>query len=225
MARGSILKRRNKDGSTTYSVKYRSGDGTQVKRAAGRSRREAERALAEALAAVNRGESRTTSQETFAQAAERWLRRKRPLIEVSTYRDYETHLGRRLLPAFGKLKLRQITRAHVEDYVAKLDGGDLSRKTINDSLIPLRQVLGRAVTEGSIARNPAASADRDDPLELPYERPTMLALTRKQARHISRPATIGTDRSPSCSWVRDSASGRPSHSSGPTSTGTPGPFS
>ena len=32
-----------------------------------------------------------------------------------------------------------------------------------------------------IATNPAENADRDDPLELPYERPTMLYLNREEA--------------------------------------------
>jgi len=76
-----------------------------------------------------------------------------------------------------------IATGRIEDYPSELDGaGDLSRKTINDSLIPLRQVLARAARDGAIVRNPASSSDRDDPLELPYERPTMGVLTRAQAR-------------------------------------------
>jgi site-specific recombinase XerD len=197
MARGSILSRKNRDGTTTFSIKYRVS-GRQVKKAIGPSRREAERALTAAMAKVDRGEIRSTSQETFKQAAERWLARKQPVIEASTYRDYETHLRLRLLPAFGRRKLRQITRGHVEDYLARLDAdGRLSRKTINDSLIPLRQILGRAVRDGVIATNPAANADRDAPLELPYERPTMHYLAREQA-HRYLDACEGTDRSPRC---------------------------
>ena len=183
MARGSILKRKNANGTTTFSIKYRTGDGTQVKKAVGSSRREAERALNDALTRVDRGEVRTASRETFEQAAARWLARKRPVLEESTYRDYEAHLRLRLVPAFGPRKLRHITRGHVEDYLAALDEADrLSRKTINDSLIPLRQVLARAVRDGVIANNPAANQDRDEPLELPYEAPTMLYLNRDDAR-------------------------------------------
>jgi len=183
MARGSILNRKNANGTKTFSIKYRTLDGTQIKKAIGPSRREAERALAEAIAAVDRGEIRTASRETFSEAADRWLVRKRPLLEESTYRDYETHLRLRLVPAFGPRKLRQITRAQVEAYLAGLDrAGTLSRKTINDSLIPLRQILTRAVRDGVIATNPAANRDRDDPLELPYERPTMRYLNREDAR-------------------------------------------
>ena len=120
--------------------------------------------------------------ESFAEVADRWLAQKRPRIEASTYRDYEIHIRKRLKPGFGDLKLRQITRARIEAYLAEQDGeGKLSRKTINDSLIPLRQILGAAVREGVLATNPAKNDDRDHPLELPYERPTMHYLNREDA--------------------------------------------
>src|SRR5436305_437970 len=106
MARGSISTRVRKDGVPIHYIRYRTADGTMVKKAIGPSRREAERALTEALAAVQRGELRTVSQERFDQYADRWLAAKRPRVEASTYRDYETHLRLRLKPAFGTLKLR-----------------------------------------------------------------------------------------------------------------------
>ena len=192
MARGSILRRRNKNGTVTYSIKYRSADGTQIKRAVGPERSDAEKALTQALADADKGKVVSTSQLTFAEAAEAWMKAKRPLLEASTAEDYERHLRIRLLPAFGQRRVRQITRKMVEGYVTGLDAeGALSRKTINDSLIPLRQVLGRAVREGVIATNPAESPDRDFPLELPYERPTMCCLSRTQASaylHAAAPA-------------------------------------
>lgn len=78
MARGSILTRENLDGSTTFYVKYRTVDGTQVKRAVRGGRREAERELAKAVAAIDRGELRSVSRERFAPVATSWLELKRP---------------------------------------------------------------------------------------------------------------------------------------------------
>lgn len=109
MARGTLIRRAKKSGGATYDIKYRTADGTQVKRAVGPSRKEAEKALNSALAAVDRGEIRSASRETFAEAADAWLRRKKPLIEPSTHRGYEIELRTRLKPAFGHLKLRQIS--------------------------------------------------------------------------------------------------------------------
>jgi len=183
MARGTLIRRAKKSGGATYDIKYRTADGTQVKRAVGPSRKEAEKALNAALAGVDRGEIRSASRQNFAEAADSWLKRKKPMIEPSTYRGYEIELRTRLKPTFGHLKLRQITRPRVETYLADLDAaGMLSRKTINDSLIPLRQILGKAVRDGAIATNPAENADRDDPLELPYETPAMSYLNREDAR-------------------------------------------
>lgn len=182
MTRGCILSRRNKNGTKTYYIKFRTADGTQVKRAAGRRRKDAEQALTEALGAVDRGDFRTLCREAFANLADAWLAAKRPRIEAATYRDYEIHLRLRLKPAFGQLKVKQITRAKVEAYLADLDANSkLSRKTINDSLIPLHQILARAVREGAISTNPAEDNDRDSPLALPYESPTMHYLNREQA--------------------------------------------
>jgi integrase len=177
--RGSIFSRGNKDGTTTWYIKY-SVEGRPVKKAIGPSRRAADRALTAALAAVDQGTLRAPSRETFCDAADRWLARKRPRIEHSTYRGYEIEIRTRLKPAFGDLKLQQITRERIERYLADLDQqGRLSRKTINDSLIPLRQILDRAVRDGVMAQNPAASS-REERLKLPHEAPTMLYLSRTE---------------------------------------------
>src|SRR5438105_4526134 len=127
MARGTIIKRKKKSGGFTFDIKYRTSDGTQIKRAIGPGRAEAEEALAAAIAAVNRGELRSTSRITFAEAADSWLAAKRPRLEPSTYRDYEIHLRKRLKPAFGTLRLRHVTRARIETYMADQDAmGELS---------------------------------------------------------------------------------------------------
>ena len=183
MARGSIIERRRKSGSTVYAIKYRTADGTQVFKTIGTSRRHAERALTAVLAAVDRGDLRTVSRDTFADYAERWLAAKRARIEQSTYDDYERHLRLRLSPAFGSLRLPQITRSRIEEYLSHLDScGGLSRKSINDSLIPLRQILGRAAREGITTSNAAVSTERDRPLELRYEPPPVRHLSPAEAR-------------------------------------------
>ncbi len=184
MARGSIRQRVTRAGvvfDVTFDVPDASGKRRQRRRTF-TTRREAESFLAAEITAVNRGERVHTPPTTFAAYAADWLEAKRPRIEASTYRDYEIHLRLRLSPAFGKLRLDRITRSAIERYLADVDAaGTVGRKVINDSLIPLRQVLGRAVRERIIATNPAVSTDRDNPLELPYEAPPRRPLTRAEA--------------------------------------------
>src|SRR4051794_28146922 len=109
MARGTIIKRKKKSGGVTYDIKYRLADGTQVKAAIG-PRREAEEALTSALAAVNTGAVRKRGSQTLAEAADEFLAAKKPVIEASTYRDYEIHIRLRLKPVLGHLKLKDIRR-------------------------------------------------------------------------------------------------------------------
>jgi integrase len=191
MARGSIKTRQTRS-AVVYDVTY-DLPGTDQQRHQRRrtfaTRRDAERFLARELAAIDRGERIHTRAVSFADYATEWLAAKRPRLEASTYRDYETHLRLRLIPALGRLRIDRISRAHIEAYLADLDArAGAGRKVINDSLIPLRQILGRAVRERLIVANPAASTDRDAPLELPYEAPAMRTLTRDQTEGYLREA-------------------------------------
>ncbi len=156
MATGTIVKRKTGAKGVVYDIKYRTSDGTQIKKCAGASRQEAQRLLNAALAAVESGAQRTTSTEKFSVVADSWLAQKKPRIEASTYNDYEIHIRKRLKPAFGELKLRQITRARIEAYLAEQDGnGKLSRKTINDSLILCARSSARASVKAcSVATRP-----------------------------------------------------------------------
>jgi hypothetical protein len=79
------------------------------------------------------------STETFDTYAMAWLTAKQSRLEAAT------HLRLRLIPALGKLRLRDFTRARIEAYLAAQDArGKPSVKSINNSLIPLRRIMARA---------------------------------------------------------------------------------
>ena len=183
MARGSILTRTGRDGAETHSMKYRTCDGTQVKRAIGPSRRDAEKALTAALSAVDRGLLRSASRETFREYQEHWQADHATRVEESTRVDYSNTLRNHLVPFFGGMRLSAITAEHVRRYVAgKLDGTAavleqpkgqggriktvLSPKTVNNQLGLLGLILGHAMADGLIVRNPADGRDRRRPLKV-----------------------------------------------------------
>jgi integrase len=181
MRGGTITPRPLADGTPAWVLYWRVG-GRRVKKTVRGTRKDAEAALTAFLAARDRGEQRRVSTATFEVYAAAWLTAKQPRLEAATFQEYETHLRLRLIPAFGKLRLRDVTRARVEAYVAAQHArGKLSVKSINNSLIPLRQIMARAVRDGIIASNPAAALGRDDPLALPYEPPSMRYLDVSQA--------------------------------------------
>lgn len=180
MARGSIFERTNADGSVVHLVMYRDAGGRQVKRTVRGGRREAERVLAAAIAAVVRGE-RHASRETFGDYADRWLAEHRARIEDYTYRAYSADVRLRLKPFFGAMRLRSITPADVRRFVAALaDEGKLSSKTINNAVAVLTVALGHAVEDGLIPTNPAASAGRRDRIKLPADHREMDYLRRDE---------------------------------------------
>jgi integrase len=178
MARGSVIHRANADGSTTWDIKYRDAAGRQVKRKVARvpageagGRRLAEAELNKALAEAGRGARHVTvrNRETFTDYATRWHRESvKPRLEPNTSRAYDVDLRLRLVPFFGAKPLPAITRSDVHAYVAhrRRESKD-SAKTINNSLIVLRVMLGHAVEDGLVAENVAAGRGARDRLKLP----------------------------------------------------------
>lgn len=85
-------------------------------------------------------------QPTFAQFVERWMRDyvsvKNKWSEQLTKRR---KLKARLIPAFGALKLDEITSLQVDRFVAQMQRDGLSAKTINNHLTILRKCLVVAV--------------------------------------------------------------------------------
>ena len=84
-------------------------------------------------------------------ALREYLVRERDRIAQSTYYNYETRIYKHLIPAFGQLSLAQLT---AEDVRIWCQMQDLSGKSLNNILIPLRSILTDAYQAGMIDRNP-----------------------------------------------------------------------
>jgi len=85
------------------------------------------------------------------QALETWLKGIEPQVERSTFLDYRNIVRNHLIPAFGDLKLSELTRTHVKDWAADKAA---SRKRIANILSPLRQMLADTVDAEQIVKNP-----------------------------------------------------------------------
>lgn len=80
-----------------------------------------------------------------------WLKRIKPLVKASTFRDYRNTVVRQLIPAFEQTRLNQITRPQVQEWVVGLN---VSQKRAANILSPLRMALKDAVDEGLIEKSP-----------------------------------------------------------------------
>ncbi|AKS22818.1 MAG: hypothetical protein C75L2_00020097 [Leptospirillum sp. Group II 'C75'] len=81
-----------------------------------------------------------------------WLEAVERTLSVSTFRGYRSAVHHRLLPAFGHVKMKDLTTQAVRKWIGSLT--DISNKRINNLLTPLRAIFADAYQDGQINRNP-----------------------------------------------------------------------
>ena len=121
---------------------------------------------------------------TFGEIASRWLTAQKSELAHSTWRMYKSNLDAHWLPSLGDKRLDALTALGVQEIVGAIRWE--SRKTRNNALVPLRQVLETAFDEG-LCKVPIAAklkglkvqADPPDPLER-EEMEAVLAVMRKR---------------------------------------------
>ncbi len=103
---------------------------------------------------------------SFADAAEEYLRyaTEDRGCKPSTIRGYRSQLNAHLLPAFGSMRLEDITETEIERWRAGITGArkgvPISNKTKNEQLVLMHAIMRRAVKVWRLPRNPVANVDR-----------------------------------------------------------------
>ena len=90
---------------------------------------------------------------SIEQALKSWVKKKERTCAHSTIRDYNSSIYYHLIPAFGSLRLDELTVAHVYDWLDTVSV-NISNKRINNILGPLRQTLQDAYYDELIDKNP-----------------------------------------------------------------------
>jgi len=103
-----------------------------------------------------------------------YLEAKQRTLADSTYASYESAVRHNLIPAFGKLKVCDLTTQAIRQWMGSLV---ISNKRINNVLIPLRGMLADAFADGAIDRNPM---DRIKNLEIRQEDPEPFTFEEQQ---------------------------------------------
>ena len=91
----------------------------------------------------------------FSGIALRWMDRKRLSIRANTYASYTDILNKHILPAFGKIRLCDITRADIQRYYDRLRRDGLSTCTLKKHRVLIKGILDDAVMDGLIPVNVA----------------------------------------------------------------------
>jgi integrase len=166
MAKGSLFKEVAKDGTVGWRVRVDmvdpvTGRRRQPKRTY-KTKREAERGLAEWLAEIEHGTAVNDSKMTVSTYLEHWLDTSaRHRVRHTTFESYQKLVRTYILPALGAVPLQRLTPAQVQAfYATQLASGRTGRKP--DGLSPrtvryLHAILHRALKEalqlGLVARN------------------------------------------------------------------------
>ncbi len=119
------------------------------------TRRDAERVLADRLRHINSGDYRPQSARTFREYVEgSWLPEVLPSVKYSTQKHYQYATNIHLLPAFGDMQLRLISRDAVQSFIAAKIRSGLSWKTVKHLRTVLGTVLVAAEAAGLVEGNP-----------------------------------------------------------------------
>jgi integrase len=163
-----------RDRGRVYAIRFRALGRRQYRTlgstADGWTRARAEQELADTLALVRMGlwkppEAPATAEPdeepTFHVAASMWVERRRPEVKPRTVEFWQWALSTHLLPVFKDHRPSEITPALVDRYkAAKLQDGDLSARSVNQTLKVLAQVLDDAVDYGHVPTNVARGKKR-----------------------------------------------------------------
>jgi len=146
---------------------YLAKEGRKLRRTFAREA-EAKTWRADALAAANARSLRTPSQITVEQAAWFWLEAARTgavrdrsghHYKPGTLREYGRALSLRVLPEFGGIRLSELTRADLQDFVDRLLGRKLAASTIRNTMNPLQAIYRHAVRRELVVVNPTREVD------------------------------------------------------------------
>jgi integrase len=116
--------------------------------------REARQMLSDLLRKVNSGEYRPQSAWTFRRFVEdRWKPDVFPTLKFSSKQFYNNRLNAHLIPAFGDMQLRLITRASVQSFIYAKAQSDLSWKTVKLIRTAFGTVIEAAVMQDLLTDN------------------------------------------------------------------------
>jgi site-specific recombinase XerD len=99
------------------------------------------------------------SQITFSTLADDWQVQVVPMYKHSTQKNHIHILAKHLVPRFGTTQLDNLSRQHVQAYVADLLRKGYAPKTIDHIHDVLSAVLRTAVKWGHLTDNPAHNVD------------------------------------------------------------------
>lgn len=93
---------------------------------------------------------------SFSEAAEKWFETRETNCKPSTIENYRYLLDNHVLPAFGAMRLDEIGRGDIEEFVSGKKKAGMAPRSIRLMLAAMRPVFKRANKDGILTGNPAS---------------------------------------------------------------------
>jgi integrase len=153
---GSIYEHKRNGKKVGYRGAYwvHTAEGPKRRYVSGKTRDETHEKLIEALGNRAQGLVFDAGSLTVGEYLMRWLEDSvRDTVRTSTYEVHRHMIQPHIVPALGRLKLKDLNPVHVRSfYREKLDSG-LSAATVRKMHSVLRKALKQAVLDGLVPRN------------------------------------------------------------------------
>lgn len=181
-------RRRNGEGST---YRYKNGwrtkltRGNQTVTAMGRSEQESRRLAKEKMAKLPLPDNSLVADSTnllFGEYMINWLTKKHVKnITNTTYRRYESLTRRHIVPALGHIKIREISKNHVNAFIENMDEQGQSPRSCQQARALLSAAFKRALQDDLVSSNPVTRSRGvkvDSPQIHPLSKDEVLQLLR-----------------------------------------------
>ena len=167
---GTIHKRADGRWEARYTVGINPSTGKALRKSVyGKTQKEVQYKLSQAVADIQNGEYFEASNMTLKRWIEIWLAEYMGDKKYGTVRHYKSVCEKHIIPALGAVKLSKLTTPQIQTFYnhLKKDGriqkdgsvhGELSAKTVRNIHVILNKCLSTAIDVGYIKYNPAERA-------------------------------------------------------------------
>ena len=101
------------------------------------------------------------SSPRFGEYSDSWIENHAKLsCKPSTIDGYESVLRQHICPQFSSVRVSEIRRNDIKEFIGQLLAKGMTRSTIRNAISILRSILNQAIEDGLIESNPAANLGR-----------------------------------------------------------------
>jgi integrase len=156
--KGSLQELRDKQWRLRVFAGRENGKVRHVSRNFNGTKRQAQTALAQLVADVERQQIGTAKVGTLGDLIDRWLDDVGPHRSIYTMQEYRRLVAKSIAPALGKMRVDKITGRDLDGFYRALQQRGLANSSVHQHHSILHAALGRAVKWGLIQSNPADRA-------------------------------------------------------------------